>query len=64
MPNWVFNNLSITGNEEDITNLVNQVGKSFDTFQDVFNKETGDFSKETVTYSAPDRKSTRLNSSH
>ena len=48
MPNWVFNNLAITGNEQDITNLVNQVNKSFDTFQDVFNKET-------------DRKSTRLN---
>ena len=53
MPNWVFNNLYINGNEEDINKLVNQVSKSFDTFQDVFNKETGEHSKETVTYSAP-----------
>ena len=53
MPNWVFNNLSITGNEQDINKLVNQVNKSFDTFQDTFDKETGE-----------DRKSTRLNSSH
>ena len=50
MPNWVFNNLSITGNEQDITNLVNQVNKSFDTFQDVFNKETDEHGKEKVTY--------------
>ena len=58
MPNWVFNNLYINGNEEDINKLVNQVSKSFDTFQDVFNEKTGEHSKET------DRKSTRLNSSH
>ena len=53
MPNWVFNSLAITGNEQDINKLVNQVNKSFDTFQDVFDKETGEHGKDTVTYSAP-----------
>lgn len=29
MPNWVFNGLTIEGNPESVTKLINQVGKSF-----------------------------------
>ena len=47
MPNWVFNNLSITGNEQDINKLVNQVNKPFDTFATTSDKETGEFGQET-----------------
>ena len=53
MPNWVFNNLSITGNEQDINKLVNQVNKPFDTFATTSDKETGEFGQETITLSAP-----------
>ena len=53
MPNWVFNGLAITGNEQDITNLVNQDNKSFDTFATTSDKETGEFGQETITLSAP-----------
>ena len=53
MPNWVFNNLSITGNEEDITNLVNQVNKSFTENEQVWDREINQDVIKSVTYKSP-----------
>ena len=53
MPNWVFNNLYINGNEEDINKLVNQVSKPFARIADNWNPETNQMRKSRILYSNP-----------
>jgi len=53
MPNWVFNGLTIEGNPESVTKLVNQMNQPFEVMHDSYDMDTGKFIKKDVLYSAP-----------
>jgi hypothetical protein len=53
MPNWVFNGLTIEGNPESVTKLVNQMNKPFQQIHDSWNMETGQHEKKVTLYPNP-----------
>jgi hypothetical protein len=52
MPNWVYNSLSVSGDEEELTKLVNKMNKSFESNHWQLNK-MGEYVEETTIYSNP-----------
>lgn len=53
MPNWVYNGLTIEGNPESVTKLVNQMNKPFKQMHDTWNMETGQQEKKVTLYPNP-----------
>lgn len=53
MPNWVYNSLTIEGNEEDIAKVKLQLNQPFKKTHDQWNRETGQMELTETTYSNP-----------
>jgi len=53
MPNWVYNGLTIEGNESSINKLVAQMNKPYSRIHDQWNSETNKIEKKRVLYSNP-----------
>ena len=53
MPNWVYNGLTIEGNPESITKLVEQMNKPFVKLHDNWNPETQQMEVKQTTYPNP-----------
>ena len=53
MPNWVFNGLTIEGNPEQVTKLVEQMNRPFKKIVDNWNPETHDMEVKLYTYPNP-----------
>ena len=53
MPNWVYNFLSVEGNEQDITKAKEQLNQSFTKTHDQWNRETGQMELTESSYSKP-----------
>lgn len=53
MPNWVYNGLTIEGNPESVTKLVNQMNQPFHILHDSWNMKTHQQEKKDVLYSNP-----------
>ena len=53
MPNWVYNGLTVEGNPESVTKLVNQMNKPFQQTHDSWNMETGQHEKKVTLYPNP-----------
>lgn len=51
MPNWVDNELTISGDKETIAELRDQLSKPYETIQNRYNRETRVFERENVTVS-------------
>ncbi len=53
MPNWVFNGLTIEGNPESITKLVEQMNSPFHMVHDSWDTTTQSYTKKDTFYSSP-----------
>lgn len=53
MPNWVHNNLQITGDKESIAAVKAQLNKPFTMLHENWNTETGQYEKVNVVYDEP-----------
>jgi hypothetical protein len=53
MPNWVHNNLQITGPKEDIAAVKAQLNKPFEMLHENWNTETGQYEKVNTVYDNP-----------
>jgi len=53
MPNWVYNDLSIEGNAEDIARLKGQLNSPFTRQHDQWNTETNVYKTKDITFSNP-----------
>jgi len=53
MPNWVYNDLGITGNKEDIAKLKNQMNQPFTRIHDQWDADTNTYSQKEVLFSNP-----------
>ena len=53
MPNWVSNGLTIEGNPEQVTKLIEQMNKPFVRVHDNYNMETKQMEKKQTTYPNP-----------
>ena len=53
MPNWVYNQISIEGPENQIADIKKQLNQPFTTIQDNYNQETKKWEKKEFAYSNP-----------
>ena len=53
MPNWVFNGLTIEGNPESITKLVEQMNSPFHMVHDSWDTTTQSYTKRDTLYPSP-----------
>jgi len=53
MPNWVYNGLTVEGNPESVTKLVDQLNQPFTRVHDQWDTKSGEMKKKLITYPNP-----------